>query len=183
MTEWADPTPATFFLLAPFIIAMWALTVGLVPIQSTPLMGIWITMIAVPLLIIAVISLARKDVMGGTLGIVFGGLLGLGGGMSAWMSSGMNVPPTISGYVFIVAAIVLLAYLPAMRTMPGKSMFWMQLLLGIAVIQLGAGMAGLVPPVFSTIGGWLLLVFGAYCLYAGTAIITNMAHKKPIMPL
>jgi hypothetical protein len=49
---------------------------------SAPELGLWILATATPLLILGVIDMRRGDTLFGTLGMVFGGLLGLGAGLA-----------------------------------------------------------------------------------------------------
>ncbi|OKY78476.1 MAG: hypothetical protein BTN85_0967 [Candidatus Methanohalarchaeum thermophilum] len=170
-------------MIAPIVIGIWAFVTGQVPHSSGPLLGVWITTISIGLVILGVIEFASENIVGGTLNMVFGPLLGLGGGMSFTMLYWMNIPVTISGYIFIVASAILLLFVPSIKKLPVKTMFYAQIDVAIGALLLGLSMAGLLPMVYEKIGGWLLLIFGLYCLYAATAMMTNEVYEKKLLPV
>ena len=64
---WADPNPASNFLVACILIGTGALFAGLVPSACLPLLLVNSVVVGVTLLILAVISFKRGDILGGTL--------------------------------------------------------------------------------------------------------------------
>jgi len=67
---------ATLFLLGAIHLGLFAFATGQVPAGSAPFLGFWILGCAMALLLLAMVELRRGEVFTGTIGMVFGGLLG-----------------------------------------------------------------------------------------------------------
>lgn len=184
LPEWASGGAASLYLVGALHLGIFALATGQVGAESAPLLGFWILGCAIALLMLAMVELHRGEALLGTIGMVFGGLLGLGGGMSFVRSIWMPGVYAIDGWWFLSAGIILFLLLPCVRKM-SWIMFGGFTEIGITLTILGLGMMGTLgsPEVPLRIAGWLALVFTIFCWYAATAQLTNTIYGKRILPL
>ena len=180
---WASGGSASLYLLGALHLGLFAFATGQVGPQSAPYLGFWILACAIALLALGIIELRRGDALFGTLGVVFGGLLGLGAGISfirhLWMPGIM----AIDGWWFLSAGIILFLLLPSMCKV-SRIMFGGIAEIGIALTILGLGMMGVLgsPDIPLKIAGWLALFFAIFCWYVATAQMVNTVHGKRILP-
>jgi hypothetical protein len=80
--KWASGGAAILYLLGAIHLGLFAFATDKVPSSSAPFLGFWILGCAVALLSLAMVELRRGEVFTGTIGMVFGGLLGLGSALS-----------------------------------------------------------------------------------------------------
>ena len=183
LQEWASGGSATLYLLGALHLGIFAFATGQVGPESAPILGFWILGVAIPILILGMIELRRGEVLFGTLGMVFGGLLGLGGGMSFVKSIWMPGVFAIDGWWFLSAGIILILALLSIYKV-SRITFGGTAVIGIGLIILGLGMIG----VFGAsdtpliVAGWLALLFGIFSWYGATAILMNTVFKKQILP-
>ncbi len=77
---WASGGAASLFLVGALHLGIFAFATGQVGPESAPFLGFWILGCAIALLMLAMVDLRRGEALFGTIGMVFGGLLGVGGG-------------------------------------------------------------------------------------------------------
>ncbi len=181
--EWASGGTASLYLVGALHMGIFAFATGQVGAESTPLLGFWILGCAVALLMLAMVDLRRGEVLFGTLGMVFGGLLGLGGALSFIRSMWIPGILPIDGWWFLSAGIILFLLLPAISKV-SWIMFGGITEIGITLTILGLGMMGVFgsPEVPLRIAGWLALFFAIFCWYEATAQLVNTVYKKKVLP-
>ncbi|MBM2825207.1 MAG: putative rane protein [Dehalococcoidales bacterium] len=181
--EWASAGAASLYLVGAIHLGIFAFATGRVGPESAPLLGFWILACAIALLALGIVELRRGEALFGTIGVVFGGLLGLGGGLSFIRSMWMPGILAIDGWWFLSAGIILFLLLPSLCRV-SWIMFWGIMEIGIALTILGLGMMGVLgsPQVPLMIAGWLALFFAVFCWYVATAQMTNTVYGKRILP-
>jgi succinate-acetate transporter protein len=188
-SQWAMAAPATLYVAGALCFGLFALLCGLVSAAAIPVMCAWLIAGAIAILICGIIELARNDILLGSIFLMFGALIALGGGMS--FKAIVALPPEAipaglaqSGWVWVAIGIILFTSLPG----AGKvswSLFVFVLELGVALELLAIGLitgVGLGTGIMS-IAGILLLIFGLYVLYASTVFITNTVYGAPKLPI
>ncbi|MFH0942311.1 MAG: hypothetical protein V1823_04760 [Chloroflexota bacterium] len=165
-------------------IGIFAYATGQVPPESAPLLGFWILGCAVSLLLLAMVELKRGEILFGTIGMVFGGLLGLGGAFSFIRTVWRPGIYALDGWWFVSAGLILFLLLPAV-----KKISWILFAglaeIGITLTVLGLGMMGVTesPAMLLKTAGWGALVFALFCWYMATAQLINTVYQKRILPL
>lgn len=181
--EWASGGTASLYLVGALHLGIFAFATGKVGAESAPLLGFWILGCAIALLMLAMIELRRGEVLFGTIGMVFGGLLGLGGALSFIRSMWMPGIFPMDGWWFLSAGVILFLLLPAVSKV-SWIMFGGIAEIGIALTILGLGMMGIFgyTQVPLTIAGWLALFFTIFCWYVATAQLVNTVYGKRMLP-
>jgi succinate-acetate transporter protein len=181
---WASGSTATLYLLGAIHLGLFAFATGQVPSSSAPFLGFWILGCAVALLLLAMVELRRGEVFTGTIGMVFGGLLGLGAALSFIRSMWTPGIMPIDGWWFLSAGIILFLLLPAAWHI-SRFLFGGLTEIGITLTILGLGMIGVFrsPEMPLKIAGWGALIFAIFCWYNATAQIVNTIYCKKILPL
>lgn len=182
--EWASGGMASLYLIGALHVGIFAFATGQVPPESAPLLGFWILGCAVSLLMLAMVDLRRGDALFGTMGMVFGGLLGIGGALSFIRSMWMPGILPMDGWWFLSAGIILFLLLPAVGKV-SRIMFGGITEIGITLTILGLGMIGVFgpPEVPLRIAGWMALLFALFCWYEATAQLINTVYKKKVLPV
>lgn len=182
--QWASGGSASLYLVGALHVGIFAFATGRVGPGSAPLLGFWIVGCAVALLMLAMVDLRRGEALFGTVGMVFGGLLGLGGAFSFIRSLWIPGILAIDGWWFLSAGIILFLLLPCVRKV-SWIMFGGIAEIGIALSLLGLGMIGVfgAPEGPLGIAGWLALVFAIFCWYAATAQLVNTVYGKRVLPI
>jgi succinate-acetate transporter protein len=182
--EWASGGTATLYLLGAIHLGLFAFATGQVPPGSAPFLGFWILGCAVALLLLAMVELHRGELFTGTIGMVFGGLLGLGAALSFIRSLWMPGILPIDGWWFLSAGIILFLLLaPAWRI--SRLLFSGLAEIGVTLTILGLGMMGTFgsPATPLKIAGWGALFFAIFCWYSATAQIVNAVYGRKVLPL
>lgn len=181
---WASGGIASLYLVGALHVGIFAFATGQVEAASAPLLGFWILGCAVALLMLAMIEMRRGEVLFGTIGMVFGGLLGLGGAFSFIRSMWMPGIFAMDGWWFLSAGIILFLLLTAVRRV-SWIMFGGIAEIGVTLTILGLGMIGAfgAPQEPLRIAGWGALIFSIFCWYEATAQLVNTVYKRKILPL
>lgn len=181
--EWAPGGPATLFLLGVLHIGLFGYAISSDRSSLAASLGLWILAVSVPILILGVIEMRRGEVLFGTLNMVFGGLLGLGAGLSFLSTSFLAGPPTMSGYWLVGTSFIFYLLLPtARKVLP--ILIPMFLDIAVALLLLGLSLAGFLGDEQwpYTVAGVLALIFSLACYYLAMAQITNSAYGRKVMP-
>lgn len=183
---WTDPGAASLYAVAVITACLWAFGTGMVRSEAAPLLIPPMLSAGVTPLVCGIIDLKRGNIISGTLSMVFGGILGFGGvaqfGVMAWLGS-QKIPfdPRLSGYMWGMAGVVMiLISIVALRA--PRAIFLGILEVGIGLLLSGVSMLG-IAPVLGPLSSWMFLVFSAWCLYTGTAILTNNMALRTVLPL
>ncbi len=181
--EWASGGMASLYLVGALHVGIFAFATGQVGPESAPLLGFWILGCAVALIILAMVDLRRGEALFGTIGMVFGGLLGLGGALSFIRSLWMPGIFPMDGWWFLSAGAILFLLLPSVSKV-SWIMFGGITEIGITLTILGLGMMGVFGPPEAPlrIAGWLALFFAIFCWYEATAPLVNTVYKKNVLP-
>jgi len=184
LQEWASGGMASLYLVGALHVGIFAFATGQVEAESAPLLGFWILGCAIALLMLAMVELRRGEALFGTIGMVFGGLLGIGGALSFIRSMWIPGIFPIDGWWFLSAGIILFLLLPAISKV-SWIMFGGITEIGITLTILGLGMMGVfgAPEAPLRIAGWLALLFAIFCWYEATAQLVNTVYKKQVLPL
>jgi succinate-acetate transporter protein len=182
--KWASGGAAILYLLGAIHLGLFAFATDKVPSSSAPFLGFWILGCAVALLSLAMVELRRGEVFTGTIGMVFGGLLGLGSALSFIRSLWTPGILPIDGWWFLSAGIILFLLLPAAWHI-SKLFFGGLTEIGITLTILGLGMIGVfgAPSTPLKIAGWGALIFAIFCWYNATAQMVNDIYGRKILPL
>lgn len=180
---WAPGGPATLFLLGVLHIGLFAFATSSERAPMAPVLGLWILGISIPLLILAVIEMKRGEPLFGTMGMVFGGLLGVGGGLSFVRGLFLPGPSPMDGYWFVGTSFVFFLLVPAMLKV-SRLVAAMLVDIGIALLILGLSLAGLLgtDQLPLTVAGWMALAFSIACYYVAAAQITNSVYGRRMLP-
>ena len=183
LQEWASGGAASLYLVGALHMGLFAFATGQVGPESAPLLGFWILGVSVALLMLGMVELRRGEVLFGTIGMIFGGLLGLGGGLSFIRSMWLPGIFAIDGWWFLGAGIILILLLVPIYKV-SRIMFGGTVVIGVALTILGLGMMGVFGSSDTplTIAGWLALSFGIFSWYGATALLTNRVYGKQILP-
>jgi len=181
--EWASGGAASLYLVGTIHVGIFANATGRIPPETAPLLGLWILGCSVSLLLLAMVELKRGEILFGTIGMVFGGVLGLGGALSFIRGLWMPGIASIDGWWFLSAGIILFLLLSVV----GKYswiLFGGISLIAVTLTLLGIGMIGVVAapgPLLNT-AGWLALLFAIFCWYTATAQIMSIVYGRRILP-
>ena len=185
----APATPAAVFAVGGLCFGFFALLTGLVDATATPVIAGWAMVVGGTVLICGVLEMVRGEVLLGSTCLILGGLIGMGSGLAFHIT--MGSPPEFwgaefaqTGYIWIAIALILLGLLPCFGKISSSLFLAIALLVAIAAILA----AGLIDGVAMGEGimyldGVLLLIFGIYCIYASTALITHMVFGSPKLPI
>lgn len=181
---WAPGGPATLFILGVLHLGLFFFATSDEQATLAPALGLWILGISVPLIILGIIEMRRGEALFGTMGMVFGGLLGLGAGLS--FIRGLIVPgqSVMDGYWFAGTSVVFFLLVPSMLRI-SKLVTAGLVIIGAALMLLGLSLAGAfgneAAPL--TVAGYLALAFSLICYYAAAAQMTNAAYGRRVLPL
>jgi succinate-acetate transporter protein len=139
---------------------------------------------SVALLLLALVELSHGELFTGTIGMVFGGLLGLGAALSFIRSLWTPGILSIDGWWFLSAGIILFLLLPAAWHI-SRLLFGGLTEIGITLTILGLGMIGVfgAPSTSLKIAGWGALIFAIFCWYSATAQMVNAVYGRKVLPL
>ena len=181
----AMATPTAVLAVGALCVGFWALLTGMVSPAAIPVIAAWALTVGTVVFICGVLEMVRGDILLGSTCLILAGLIGMGAGMSfnaivaqpqeAW-AAGLAQ----SGWVWVAVGVIVFALLRVYGKV-SWSLFLFMLLLGVILELLAYGLIVGVPLGTGTmvVTGWLLLVFAAYCIYAGTVFITNTVYGAP----
>jgi succinate-acetate transporter protein len=182
--------PAALYITAAITFAIFAILTRQIEGTALPVLREWTTAAAVGILIAAIVEIIRGNTVVGVIVLVSGTLLALGTGW-AFEVTRANIPADLweighqlTGFVWLaISIIMLLLSIVAIKVSWG--LFFSQILIGVAGLLLAIGLMqrigfgdGIV-----NIAGWLMLVYGIYSLYAGTAFMVNEVYGRKILPM
>lgn len=180
---WASGGAASLYIVGAIHVGIFANATGRIPPEAAPLLGLWILGCSVSLLLLAMVELKRGEILFGTIGMVFGGVLGLGGALSFIRGLWLPGIASIDGWWFLSAGIILFLLLSVVRKY-SWILFGGITLIGVALTILGIGMIGVVasPGPLLNLAGWLALAFAVFCWYTATAQIISIVYGRRILP-
>ncbi len=182
--EWCPAIVPSLFLIGDITLGLWAFATGQVPLELMSVLGQWILALSIPLLMLGMVDMRRGDILGATLNMVFGGILGLGTAFS-FMRTLWQAPAamTLDGYFLLGGAIILLLLVPA-AFKHSKLMAGFMTEISVALLCISLASIGIIPTHLGfLIGGWLALFFSMFALYSATAAILGIVYKRPVLPM
>jgi hypothetical protein len=188
---WADPTTLILFAVAMSCFCLCgfltAWPAGAAATTSAPLLSGFLFAAAVAVIIGAIIAFKRGDMLIGSLGGVLGALILMGGSTLAggWTGIWLIAPasPEIAGWAFLGISIIIFLFLPSVFRISGSLFLFLGELVIACALLSSACLGGLVNTGLVNAVGWMLLIFGIYCLYAGFVFITNTIYGRPVISL
>ncbi|NLI74262.1 MAG: hypothetical protein GX369_05785 [Euryarchaeota archaeon] len=181
---WAPGGPATLFILGVLHLGLFFFATSDDQVTLAPALGLWILAVSIPLLIIGVIEMRRGEVLFGTMGMVFGGLLGLGAGLSFMRSLLIPGQSVMDGYWFAGTSIIFfLLVLPMLKL--SRIMAAGLVVIGVALFLLGLSLADVFgdATLALIVAGYLALIFSAICYYSAAAQLINSYYERKILPM
>lgn len=181
---WTDPGAASLYAVAIICLCLSVFWMGWVKPEAAPLLIPPMVAAGITPLICGIIDMRRGMVLSGTLGLVFGGILGFGGvsqvAVMTWTAvQGIPLDPTITGYMWGGAGVILILIgIVALR-----ASWWFFAALVMVGIGLVLNALAWIVPALMPLSGWILFVFSLWCFYTATAIIMNTMARKPVLPL
>ncbi|MCS7280603.1 MAG: GPR1/FUN34/YaaH family transporter [Desulfobacterota bacterium] len=184
--DWANPAPWAIQSVAVLTACAGFVFAGLVPESSVPLIiGILLSCV-IPQLIGGIILFRRNEILLGTICALFGTVITMGAAFTLYEivfmapKAGAFTPELLGVFwfvLFIITEVFAIGF--------GRASWF--LLLGIAEVGVaflflsinawtGSQIAGI-------IGGWLLILFSAFCIYASSALLLAEHFEKPILPI
>ena len=188
--SWGDPTPAVLFGLGAALLPLGLFTIGLIPLEASPMIAAWLLGLAVIEVVGGIIILRRGDTLMGSAALFFGCILCIGGGVSGllhtwWLLAGQatSIPLQYEGWSWLASGVAVLLFVPA-TARASWSLFLAFLEIAICLILLGlAYISGMTWTTTMVVSGWMLFIFALYCFYAGLVILTNTIYAKPLLSL
>lgn len=181
---WAPGGPATLFILGVLHLGLFFFATSEDQATLAPAIGLWILGISAPLIVLGIIEMRRNEVLLGTMGMVFGGLLGIGAGLS--FVRGLILPgeSVMDGYWFAGTSIVFFLLIPSMLRV-SRLMSLGLVIIGTGLLVLGLSLAGVFGDATLplTIAGYLALAFSLICYYTAAAQMTNSSYGRKVLPL
>jgi hypothetical protein len=185
----AMATPTAVLAVGALCVGFWALLTGMVSPAAIPAIAAWCLTVATIVFICGILEMVRGDILLGSTCLILAGLIGMGGGMSfnAIVSQPVEAWPAglaQSGWVWVAVGVIVFALLPVYGKV-SWSLFVFMIELGVILELLAYGLITGVGLGTGTmvVTGWLLLIFAAYCIYAGTVFITNIVYGAPKLPI
>ena len=183
---WTEPGAAALFTVGTVTIGIWAFTIGLVQPTAAVLLIAPCVATIIASVIGAIISFRRLDILGGTVNMALGAILGAGGSLQFWlMAWAMNAQqpmnPRVNGFMWIGAGVTLILIGIAALRVSWWSFFG-NFLAGISLVLIGLSICGFGGLTFMLIGGWIVIGFSLFGLSA-TAILIDTMARKPLLPL
>jgi succinate-acetate transporter protein len=207
--QWADPNPAGNFLVSCILIGTGALFAGLVPSACLPMLLVNSIVVGVTLLMLAVISFKKGDIMGGTLNAVFATIFAIGSSLAGLAQFVLpfflgvvakgpvtlpiaQIPAHINGWVLLPGAVTMLAMAFIAMRLTWLLAVWFGLFsvtLGLASVWMLMGTPGITDPSLPiqnhliNTSGWLFIACGISMFYIGLANFINALAGKMVMPM
>ncbi|OPY76813.1 MAG: hypothetical protein A4E65_03066 [Syntrophorhabdus sp. PtaU1.Bin153] len=207
--QWADPNPAGNLLVACILLGTGGLFAGFVPAGCLPLLLVNSIIIGLTLLMIAVISFKRGDIMGGTLNAVFGTIFGVGSSLAGLVQFVLpiflgvvtkgpatvpvaQIPGHVNGMVLLPGAVAMLVMAVVAVRLSWLLASWFgvfSIALGSASIWLLLGSPGVSDPLrpiengLINTSGWLFIMCGVSMFYIGVANLIDTLAGKVVLPL
>lgn len=184
--HWGNAGPLGILATAVIVICLGSIRLGWIPANSAPLMVGVLLACAVPIVVAGVIAFARRETLLGTTFTLFGTVVSVGAALTLFIQIFMSpeagaFSPAVLGPFWIT-----LAGITALFAIGFGRVSWV-LMLGIADVAgvfLFEGLFAMNGAASTAmIAGWLEIVFGVFCIYAGGTILLSEHFEKPVMPL
>ena len=184
---WANPTPAGLVALAVACFSFFALLNGFVEKSAMPLVGCWLLGGFAVQVIVGLLDLKGGNHAGGNTFLFFSAFFMLAGGIEMFVKynaivAGTPLDARIDGYAWLALTIAIYLWTPAFF----KTFSLLSLV--VAAIDVALPFIVLVdlkilPPGFSPVAGYALLVAGVIALYLGAAQVVNTAFGRTVYPV
>ncbi|MEN3931097.1 hypothetical protein WJT86_08510 [Microvirga sp. W0021] len=186
-TQWANPTPAGLVALAVACFCFYALLSGNVGPSALPLLGCWMIGGFVIQFVVGLLDLKSNNGTGGNTFLFFSGFFMLAGGIEMFLKfqyglQGVTLDGRIDGWAWLALTLVLWGWTPAFFKTP-LPLIMIVLLLDIALPFIALIDIGLLDKSLAFVPAWSLLLTGMIAVYFSSAIVTNTAFGKSVLPI
>jgi len=183
---WGNPAAWALFAVAVLTACVGVFYAGLVPGSTAPLLiGILISC-SLPQLIGAIICFRRGEVLFASIAGLFGTVITLGAAFTLFqlaIQGGGHFTPEVMGAfwlaLFVITEVFAIGF--------GHAPYTWFIMAGIAEVGVAFFFLGLVnlgaADITGAIAGWLLIIFSAFCIYSGAAIVLGEHFQRPMLPL
>ena len=183
---WGNPAAWALFAVAVLTACVGVFYAGLVPGSTAPLLiGILISC-SLPQLIGAIICFRRGEVLFASIAGLFGTVITLGAAFTlfqlAIQGGGAFTPQVMGAFwltLFVITEVFAIGF--------GHAPYTWFIMAGIAEVGVAFFFLGLVnlgaADITGAIAGWLLIIFSAFCIYSGAAIVLGEHFQRPMLPL
>ena len=184
---WANPSPAGLVALAMACFTFFALLTGKVEHTAIPLLGCWLIGGFVVQLVVGLIELREGNSAGGNVFTFFAAFFMLVGGLEFLVKyfaalHSWPLDARIDGWAWLTLAVALITWTPAYFKAP-LALCLAILCLDVAVPIICLMDLQVLAPTAAPIAGYLLAVTGLLGLYISSAIITNTAYNRQVLPM
>jgi len=192
---WANTGPWLFFAVAVLTACAGGWFGGLVPASSAPLLVGILLACSLPQLIGAIILFRRGEILLASIAGLFGTVITLGAAFTIaiqvrWAPEPGAFTSEVMGFFWITLFVITEVFAVGF----GRASWFLMggvaevgvsfLFLGIyALAGSPVGAAGYVEHGAALVGGYLLIIFAAFCIYAATAILWAEHFGRPMLPL
>jgi succinate-acetate transporter protein len=179
---WGNALPWAIMAVAVLTACVGAVFAGLVPTSSAPLLVGVLLACSLPQLIGGIILFRRGETLIASLSGLFGTTITLGAALTLWQQlKGEGITPEVMGFFWITLFLIGIGIAIGL----GKvSWFIMAGIAEVAVSFLFLGISALAgSQVAGVIGGWLILIFAAFCVYVSIALVWAEHFGRLVLPI
>lgn len=185
-TSWSLPLAVVLYGTGCVAFAVGLMMAGKIDGASGATAPAWLLALAITDIICATIMFARGDTALGTIAMFLGTLLCVGAAgtiLIHMFAPGDPIPVDFEAWQWIGIGAFLLCLMPVVaKQLPSSVFVFLCLFCGIGLVLWGVGLLQASKPLMIT-GGWLIFAFGVFLYYAGTAVLTNEAYGREVLPL
>ena len=184
--SWSLPLSVVLYGTGTLAFVVGLMMTGQIPAASGATSAAWLLGLALIDIPAGIIMFRRGDTVLGTITIYLGTILCVGAALSGlirmFAPGGGSIPADFDAWIWIGIGAFLVCLMPAVSKLPWSVFLFLCVACGFGLIFWGIGLLqGMVP--LMQIGGWMIVAFAVFLYYAGTAILTNEAHQKEMLPL
>ena len=183
-------TPAWLYTVAGACFGIFAFLAKIAPETSLPILAAWLIPLGIGVLAMGILEFVKGEMLLGVIATVFGVLIALGGGASFWVPGYMAAQGAealanpanlkLSGWIWLAIGLIFCLLLRPAGQVSG-ALFAFFIDLAVAIFFLASelmfpGGVNLMKP-----AGILILIFGIFCLYFGTAMLLHKMLGRPVL--
>jgi succinate-acetate transporter protein len=184
--EWSNATPAGLVALAIACFCFFALLTKQVDGSAIILVGCWLLGGFVIQFAVAILDLKNGNMAGGNTFLYFSAFFMLVGGSemivkAICLANKVAFDSRVDGWAWLVLSLVVILWTPAFFKIPSV-LTLIVLALDFSVPFIALKDLKIISEYYSAFAGWGLLIAGILGIYLGSAMITNNAYGKVILP-
>lgn len=184
----ASPTGAALFALAVACFMFWALFLGWVTGGAVIIMAVLLIACAIPQLMASIFDLLKGNALFGNIMCYFASFFMVGTALTLIVEylcgiTGWPIDPTLLGFAWIVLALALWGWTPALLTHSPLGFGILAIAADIALMCVAVSHFGVAVHALHTISGWLLFIVGIIGIYYGWATVLAEHYEREVLPL